>query len=451
MNNSTSFRRAVLRLAVPAALQSMLQASFGAVDQIMIGQLGSVSVAGVGLAGKFSGLVSVAVAAVGAAAGIMISQYLGQRNAAAVRRSFFANLALALGVAGLFAALCALLPEPVMGLYTRDAATVRAAAGYLRIVAASYLPMAGATLLSTLFRCVERPALPLWAGIASALLNTALNYLLIFGRCGFAPLGARGAAVATAASQGANCLLMLLMLRAVARRWRGSSLRPERGTARFNWRSYAAMLLPLLACEVVWSLGENVYAAIYGHMGTTSSAAMTLLNPVQGVMIGALCGLSQAAGVLVGKRLGGGDPDGAYWAARRLLLYGAVGAAALSAVIALGSGAYVRLFQVEDAVRQLTRRILLAYALVAPFKVLNMILGGGILRSGGRTRYVMRIDLIGTWGFGVPLGLLAAFALRWPVPRVYFLLSLEECVRFGLSMRVFRGRKWMRRLEADPA
>lgn len=451
MNNSTSFRRAVLRLAVPAALQSMLQASFGAVDQIMIGQLGSVSVAGVGLAGKFSGLVSVAVAAVGAAAGIIISQYLGQRNAAAVRRSFFANLALALGVAGLFAALCALLPGPVMGLYTRDAATVRAAAGYLRIVAASYLPMAGATLLSTLFRCVERPALPLWAGIASALLNTALNYLLIFGRCGFAPLGARGAAVATAASQGANCLLMLLMLRAVARRWRGSSLRPERGTARFDWRSYAAMLLPLLACEVVWSLGENVYAAIYGHMGTTSSAAMTLLNPVQGVMIGALCGLSQAAGVLVGKRLGGGDPDGAYWAARRLLLYGAVGAAALSAVIALGSGAYVRLFQVEDAVRQLTRRILLAYALVAPFKVLNMILGGGILRSGGRTRYVMRIDLIGTWGFGVPLGLLAAFALKWPAPRVYFLLSLEECVRFGLSMRVFRGRKWMRRLEADPA
>ena len=451
MNNSTSFRRAVLRLAVPAALQSMLQASFGAVDQIMIGQLGSVSVAGVGLAGKFSGLVSVAVAAVGAAAGIIISQYLGQRNAAAVRRSFFANLALALGVAGLFAALCALLPGPVMGLYTRDAATVRAAAGYLRIVAASYLPMAGATLLSTLFRCVERPALPLWAGIASALLNTALNYLLIFGRCGFAPLGARGAAVATAASQGANCLLMLLMLRAVARRWRGSSLRPERGTARFDWRSYAAMLLPLLACEVVWSLGENVYAAIYGHMGTTSSAAMTLLNPVQGVMIGALCGLSQAAGVLVGKRLGGGDPDGAYWAARRLLLYGAVGAAALSAVIALGSGAYVRLFQVEDAVRQLTRRILLAYALVAPFKVLNMILGGGILRSGGRTRYVMRIDLIGTWGFGVPLGLLAAFALKWPAPRVYFLLSLEECVRFGLSMRVFRGRKWMRLLEADPA
>ena len=451
MNTNTSFRRSVLRLAIPVALQSMLQASFGAVDQIMIGQLGSVSVAGVGLAGKFSSVASVIVAAVGSAAGIMISQYLGQKNAAAVRRSFFTNLLLALGIAGLFTALCVLLPGPVMGLYTRDAATARAAADYLAIVSVSFLPMAGATLLSTLFRCLERPALPLLAGIASAVLNTALNALLIFGKWGLAPMGARGAAVATAIAQLANLMLMLLMLRALSRRTPGAGARPERAAIRFDWRAYAAMLLPLLICEVVWSLGENVYAAIYGHMGTASSAAMTLLNPIQGIMIGALCGLAQAAGVLVGKRLGGGDPDGAYLAARRLLAYGAAGAAALSALIALCSRAYVEIFQVEPAVKQLTRQVLLAYALVAPFKVLNMILGSGILRSGGKTQYVMLIDLVGTWGFGVPLGLIAAFALKWPVPRVYFLLSLEECVRFGISMRVFHRKKWMQRLVAPVA
>ena len=450
MKTSTSFRRAVLRLAIPVALQSMLQASFSAVDQIMIGQLGSVYVAGVGLAGKFSGIVSVVVAAVGSAAGILISQYLGQKNTAAVRRSFNTNLLLALGVAGLFTALCALLPAPVMGLYSRDAATVRAAADYLCIIAAGYLPMAGATLLSTLFRCMERTALPLWAGIASAVLNTALNYLLIFGRCGLAPMGAQGAAIATALSQWANCLLMLLMLRFLSRCARGGWAQAQRNRVRFDWRAYAAMLLPLLACEVIWSLGENVYAAIYGHMGTASSAAMTLINPVQGIMIGALSGLAQAAGVLVGKRLGRGASEDAYRAARALLLYGAIGAAALSVVIALCSGLYVQIFQVEAAVQQLTRRILLAYACVAPFKVLNMILGG-VLRSGGRTRYVMCIDLIGTWGFGVPLGLLSAFVFRWPIPRVYFLLSLEECVRFALSLRTFRRKKWMRQLEAPAA
>ena len=77
-----------------------------------------------------------------------------------------------------------------------------------------------------------------------------------------------------------------------------------------------------------------------------------------------------------------------------------------------------------------------------------MILGGGILRSGGRTKYVMFIDVIGTWCFGVPLGLLGAFVLKLPVAWVYFLLSLEECVRFCISMVVFRRKKWMHRLEA---
>ena len=92
-----------------------------------------------------------------------------------------------------------------------------------------------------------------------------------------------------------------------------------------------SVLLPLFVCEASWSLGENVCAAIYGRMGTEQSAAMTLTAPIQGLAIGALCGLSQAAGVIVGKRLGGEDYDGAYRAAKRLMVYGAVGASVLCA------------------------------------------------------------------------------------------------------------------------
>lgn len=208
----------------------------------------------------------------------------------------------------------------------------------------------------------------------------------------------------------------------------------------------ASALLPLFVCEASWSLGENVYAAIYGRMGTEQSAAMTLTAPIQGLAIGALCGLSQAAGVIVGKRLGGEDYDGAYRAAKRLMVYGAVGVSVLCAVVLLASGAYVEIYQVSRTVKRLTRQILFVYALAAPFKVLNMILGGGILRSGGRTAYVMGIDMLGTWGFGVPLGLLGAFVWRLPIASVYLLLSLEECIRFAISMAVFRRKRWMRRL-----
>lgn len=445
MKPNNSFFRTVCRLAIPVALQSMLQASFSIVDQIMIGQLGSVSVAGVGLAGRFASIFSVVVSAIGAVAGIMISQYLGQENRREVRRSFFVNFAICLGLTAVFTLLSAGLPLQVMGLYTPDPLTRQASAGYLAIIAATFLPIAGATLISTLLRCMEKAQLPLYASIASALLNSGLNYLLIFGKLGLPAMGVTGAAIATVISQWANCLIMLAMLlfcRCLPKA-QGST-----APAAFRWKQYLAMLLPILICELLWSLGENVYAAIYGHMGTEASAAMMLMNPIQSLMIGALCGLSQAAGVIIGKLLGKGEYDSAYRAARKLLLYGLCGSVLLSAAVIGIRPFYVKIYQVEPQVRLLTRQILLAYALVAPFKVLNMILSGGILRSGGKTSYVMGIDIVGTWLFGVPLGLLSAFVWKLPIAAVYFLLSLEECVRFAIGLAVLRSRKWMHQLEA---
>ena len=446
MENNKSFFRNVCALAIPVTLQSMLQSSFSIVDQIMIGQLGSVSVAGVGLAGKFASIHSVIVAAVGAVAGIMISQYLGQKNRQEVRRSFYTNLLLAVGIAGLFTALCVLFPGQVMGLYTKDAATRQEAAAYLLIIAGTYLPLAGATLLSTLLRCMEKPKLPLYASLASAGVNTVLNYIFIFGKCGFAPMGARGAAMATVISQWVNFLLMLMML--PRKELRSENPKENTFAARMNWKQYFAMLCPILICELFWSIGENVYAIIYGHMGTEATAAMTLINPIQGLMIGALCGLSQAASILIGKKLGSGELEDAYASSKKLIVYGAVGSLVLSLVVMVTRGAYVQIYQVEQTVKLLTQQILLAYAVVAPFKVLNMILGGGILRSGGKTKYAMFIDIMGTWGFGVPLGLASAFLWNLPIPWVYFLLSLEETLRFAGSMVVFRRKKWMNQLEA---
>ena len=447
MRQRDSFFSSVCSLAIPVALQSMLQASFSIVDQIMIGQLGSVSVAGVGLAGKFASIYSVIVSAVGVVAGIMISQYLGQKNQREVRRSFLVNLLIAVGLAGVFTLLCGGFPAQIMGLYTTDAPMRQSASVYLQIITATYLPLAGATLLSTLLRCMDKAQLPLYASIASAVLNTGLNYLLIFGRLGLPAMGASGAAIATVISTWVNFLLMLAML------GRHSALLKTAGNSgekmgKFNLMQYFSMLMPILVCEFLWSLGENIYAAIYGHMGTDASAAMTLINPVQSLVIGALCGLSQAASVIIGKELGSREYNQAYRDSWRLIRYGLFGAVILSALVVVASPLYVQIYQVDDAVKLLTRQILLAYALIAPFKVLNMIAGGGILRSGGKTNYVMWIDMIGTWVFGVPLGLLSAFVWKLSIPCVYFILSLEECVRFGITVLALRSKRWMQSLGA---
>lgn len=447
MRREKKFYQTVMEIAVPITLQSLLQSSFSVADQVMTGQLGSSSIAGIGLGSKFASIFSVLVSAVGAVAGIMIAQYAGKGDRREVSKSFFVNFSLAVGLALIFTVLCGCFPERIMGMYTSEQETGRIAAEYLRILSVSYLPAAVSMLFSTLLRCMEAALLPLYASILAAASNTGLNYILIFGKLGFPEMGARGAAAATVASQIIGCVLILLLYLKYYDRKEEQKLQAVFRLDKKGRIQYVKMLGPILACEFLWSLGENVYTAIYGHMGTRACAAMTLTIPIQVLSIGALTGISQAAGIIIGKALGSGEYDRAYGEAGKLMLYGLAGSAALSVALVFFSRLYVSIYQVEDQVKAVTRQIIFAFAVISPIKVQNMILGGGIIRSGGKTDYVMWIDFIGTWVFGVPLGFLAAFVWKLTIPWVYFILSLEEGVRLGISWLVFRKRNWMKSLE----
>jgi len=92
-------------------------------------------------------------------------------------------------------------------------------------------------------------------------------------------------------------------------------------------------------------------------------------------------------------------------------------------------------------VRYIGAQILLAFAVLMPIKVQNMILGGG------RTKYIMMIDMLGTWVFGVPLALFTGLYLKLPIVWVYFILSQEELIRFIISVFMFRSKKWMNTIE----
>lgn len=69
--------------------------------------------------------------------------------------------------------------------------------------------------------------------------------------------------------------------------------------------------------------------------------------------------------------------------------------------------------------------------------------GGGIIRSGGNTKIIMIIDIVGTWCIGIPLCLLAAYVFRWGIVGVYTMLTTEEIFRLVVSLIIFKKRKWM--------
>ena len=437
-----SFFQSVIRIAIPVALQSMLQSSFSMIDQVMVGQLGSTSIAAVGIAGKFAFLYSVVIGAVTAIAGIMISQYIGQKDQKAADRSLCVNLMVAGGVAIVFTLLSLLLPGQIMRLYSEDADVASLAASYLRMIAGTYLPIGVASTLSVMLRCNDRAKAPLYASIASALTNTGLNYLLIFGKLGASALGVQGAAIASVASQWVNVLIVVLFFQNLLSKRQGRFL-PSVKLDGMERQQYLVMLLPVVVNEFLWGLGQNVFTVIYSHIGTQEVAAVALISPVESLLIGALSGFAQAAGILIGKRLGEEEYDKAYSESKLLMRYGFVGSVALSLLLILLKGYYVRIYNVEDYVLQTAEWLLVAFAVLAPFKVQNMILGGGIIRSGGKTKYIMWIDLMGTWLIGIPLGFLCARLFKLPVAWVYFVIGLEEIVRWIVSVWLFQSKKWI--------
>lgn len=330
----------------------------------------------------------------------------------------------------------------ILGLYTKDMSIVNTGAVYFRIVAFSYIPMAVSNILSTWLRCKEHATIPFWVSFGAVAVNTGLNCLLIFGKFGFPCLGIKGAAIATRISQLFNLVFIVIGFVLCIRK-DGDKPLLSLYFRKISIRDFLIMIMPIMVSEFLWSLGQNVESAVYGHLGTSNLAAYTLTCPIQGIIVGALSGLSAAAGVIVGKRLGRKEYDEAYTESKKIMYAGLIGAAAVSTLLILLAGEYTGLYRVDDSVKELGKMLLIIFALYAPVKVENMILGGGIIRSGGNTKIIMVIDSVGTWCIGIPLCLLAAYVFKWGIVGVYTLLTTEEIFRLVVSLVIFRKRKWM--------
>ena len=438
----SKFMKSLCKIAVPVTLQSMLQASFSIVDQIMIGQLGETNISAVGLGSNFSLIFSVVIGAVGAVAGILIAQFMGAEDKKEAWCSFDVSLICGIMISALFLLAAGAFPLQILGLYTEDMSIINAGAVYFRIVAFSYIPMAVSNILSAWLRCREHATIPFLASFGAVAVNTGLNYLLIFGKFGFPRMEIKGAAIATLISQLFNLVFIVIGF-VVCNRRDGDKPVLSLRFKKITIRDYLVMIMPILVSEFLWSLGQNVESAVYGHLGTSNLAAYTLTGPIQGLIVGALSGLSAAAGVMVGKRLGRKEYDEAYAESKKIMYAGLAGSVVVASLLILLAGVYTGLYRVDNSVKELGKILLIVFALYAPVKVENMILSGGIIRSGGNTKIIMVIDIVGTWCIGIPLCLLAAYVFRWGIIGVYALLTTEEIFRLAVALVIFRKRKWM--------
>lgn len=447
-DSKADFYSNIYKIAIPVTLQSLIMALLTLTDQLMVGQLGDVAVASVGISIKIYGIITVVLAGLATGVSIYAAQFWGKKDERSTAQLLGLGLLLGMGISIIFTLPIHFFPEFSLSLFTKDQRLITEGSGFLKVISLSYIPVMLTMIYSAILRATGHVKLPMITSIAAVCINIVLNYLLIFGKFGFPEWGLKGAAIATLTARLFECCFIIAA---------AYKLRLPGATRIRDWFGASGTLLgkflrttyPIVLTELIWVLGETVYAIIYSRMGTSEITAMTITYPLQSLSIGLLSGLSSAVSIMIGNKLGADEQDVALDFSKRFIKLGILVSLGIGVLIAVFAPLYVSIFQVSDEARLMGTRLVWVFAAFLWVKVANMILAGGILNSGGDSKFVFAMESTATWLIGVPSGLLMSFVWKQPVFLVYMILSMEEVVRLSIGLIRIYSRKWMKNLVAD--
>lgn len=194
-------------IALPIILQNLMQSTVNMLDTLMVGQLGSVEIAAVGLGNQIYMLLNMVLFGISSGGAIFIAQFWGKKENSGIWKMEGVMFSFSMVIALIFTFASVFFPKFLIGLYSKDFHVIEIGARYLRIVAFSFPFFAMSFAFSMALRSTEHVKLPMVATMISLVLNAILNYLLIFGIGFFPSLGIVGAAIATCISRIVECFI----------------------------------------------------------------------------------------------------------------------------------------------------------------------------------------------------------------------------------------------------
>lgn len=434
-------------IALPVAFQSLLNTVVNMVDTMMIGTLGEVSIAAVGLANKVFFVFSLLIFGISSGASVLGAQFWGNHDVKNIRRVQGLSLLIGLGGSLIFVISGLICPEFVMRIFTDSQESVRVGAIYLAIVCVSYPLTAVTNIHTSLLRSTGVVVAPVVISMITILINVCFNYFLIFGKLGFSAMGVAGAAVATLIARIVECILIMVLVY-VRKTALAAKLSELFGYSKSFLREYCRSSLPVVLNEFTWGLGVTMYSLVYGRMIDSDSvvAAMTIFETFQNLMQVMVMGLASAAAVVIGNTLGAGDKERAWDEGKKLICLQVLISLVFMVFILLTRNYYAMFYSVSEKVADAVTMLMIVYALYLTSKNVNLMFIVGLFRGGGDTRVGLILDVCGVWVIGVPMAVLGGLVLKLPIWWVYAMVTIEELVKNVVCTWRFKSKKWINNL-----
>lgn len=396
----------LFRLATPIILSQLGQIGMNTADTVMVGPLGALPLAAVGV-GSAIHMVAITVGmGVIVGMGPLVSQAYGAGNRRLCRRVLvqggWLSLALALPLAGMH-----LYGQEIALLLGQQPEVAAVAGDYLAALLPGILPIFLFLAFRQFLEGMGTTTPPMVITLVALAINVAANRVFIYGVDGWIPaFGAVGTGWATSVVRWS---MFLLMLAYVLRR---PDLHPFRGVARrldpLLFRRIVRVGTPIGA-QFGLEVGLFAFAAVMmGWLGAVELAAHQVTINIAATTFMVALGVSLAGAIRVGQRIGAGRPRMMRRSvqATYLLSVAIMGACALLFVAA--PEALVRLYTPDEEIVRLGSRLLLVAALFQVFDGAQ-VAGVSVLRGAGDTRLPMLLAGFGYWAVGLPVGFYLGF------------------------------------------
>ena len=411
LKREPGFYRYLWGLTGPIALQNLITFTLGLMDTLMVSWLGNTQMAAVTTANVPVFLLISIVFGVQSGLSILVSQYWGKRDMEHISRAIGVAAMLGTGLTVVLAAVLYLWPVEIMDLLSNNHELSVLGAPYLKLIGISYV----FNMLSSLYVSARRSAEDAGFGMKlfamSTVLNTGLNYLLIFGKCGLPALGIQGAAVATLLAritEFAVCSFCAVRSRLLPIQWR-AFFRP-------GWemlRRFVKYSSPVVLNETAWGLGNSMLTVILGY--TDNSVEMLAANAVMGnlnrLFLVVCFGLGAATAVIIGKSIGEGRS--------------------------------------HQEVMDLSRTLLVFTALAVtgflsiPLHAYSISAVTGVLRAGGDVFWSTLLDVGPQWCMALPLTALLALVLKADYWWIAAAIQSESLLKVPLCALRIRTGQWI--------
>ncbi len=447
---SKGFYKMVLAICIPIVIQNGFTNLASLLDNIMIGQLGTLSMSGVSITNQLLQVFNVTIFGAMSGPGIFMAQFYGKKNKEGVENCFRIKLIIGIIITLLAIFLFYTFGQQLISLYLNDnpqdnLKTLNYGMDYLKIMIIGLIPFVITQVYSSSLRETGNTVLPMIASVVAVIVNFCINYILIFGHFGFPQLGVSGAAIGTVVSR------VIEMSINIIGGYRNTYLKEAMVLKKVPLSLTKEMLkrgLPLLCNEILWSISIALISQSYSTRGIIAVAAINITTTVTNFFMIVCYAMGNSISIVVGQQLGAGEIEKAKDYDLKMLFMNFVMCLAIGIVLFNVSSLIPQIYNTSLEVKALSSQLLKIAACMLP--IISIYYSSYFtMRAGGKTFLTFLFDSGYTFVFTFMSALLLTRLTSLPILTIYLLVQCVDIPKATLGLVLVRKGIWVHNIVSD--